>query len=656
MGELRHHRAVARWVRRAGALAVIVACALVTALGLATLPATPAAAAPVGCGYADSSANNGAYASTICWFDFTGFDEAQARSTAGQSMQVTLDGGYVATFTARFSDVAGTLPMSVERRSTPLETRFAFGSDAYRGVPGLHTLYSLPGFGGTMGGSLAFENIQIVDSLGAPVSGFSFVAADTEDNVSGESFAWSSDQPLNEIERLAPDGGWGCKAPVGLGTTDVSCAGTGVGATTEEGGKSTALLVAADTPTRFATQWITPARSGLAVGIQTANLTVVKQVSGRVDPADSFTVSITGSTATVLGTGTTGTGTSATTGTLNVLAGEQFTLTDSATVGTPANMANYDSSWSCTNTNAASTTVLPAGTELTQTVTPGAGDDITCTVTNTAKEAELTLVKSSTPSGPGAYAVGQVVTYSFLVTNTGDVTVDNLEVAETAFSGSGTMSTIVCPSAGHSLSPDEQVTCTATYKLTPADVDAGTLTNSAEATGDPVGFPSPASSGVSSTTLSITPSPALGLVKSASHVGSRAGETVTFTFVLTNLGNVSLTGPTVTETAFSGSGPMPVPVCPAGVILPGKSVTCTAGYVLTGPDVASGSLSNSATGSASAPGGATVAAASSVVVLIPDPPAAALALTGATLAWGGAAGAVLLLFCGVLLAVSRRPA
>jgi hypothetical protein len=67
---------------------------------------------------------------------------------------VTLDGGYTATFTLNLTDVAGTAPMNVERRSTPLETRFAFGTDAYRGVPGLDTLYSLPTVPALMGANL----------------------------------------------------------------------------------------------------------------------------------------------------------------------------------------------------------------------------------------------------------------------------------------------------------------------------------------------------------------------------------------------------------------------------------------------------------------------------------------------------------------------
>lgn len=647
----------ARVRRRIGRLAGAAALVLLAAvMPVAVGQAAPAAADPVGCGYADSSANNGLYASTICWFDFTDFDMAQARSVDGQPMQVTLDGGYVASFTVHFADVAGTVPMSVERRATPLETRFAFGTDAYRGVPGLHTLYSLPSPAGVKGGRLSFEDIQIVDSLGANVTGYSFVAADTEDNVLGESFAWSSDSALNEIERLAPAGGWGCKTPVGLGTTDVSCAGTGVGGTTTAGGKSTALLVAAESPTRFSAQWITGARSGLAVGIQTAKVTVVKQVASRVAPGDSFTVAITGSTGTVLDSATTGAAASASTDTLTVLAGEQFTLSDAAAVGSPTNLANYDATWSCTNANAASATVLPAGSALSQTLTPGAGDDITCTVTNAAKAAQLSLIKSSTPSTAAAYQAGQVVNYDFEIVNTGDVTVNNVQIDETAFSGTGSLGSISCPAAAATLDPTESATCTATYTLTQADVDSGSLVNTARVLGDPVGFPAPIASVTSTTTLVITAAPAVGLVKSAPNVGSRAGDAVDFEFAVTNLGNVSLANPVVTETSFSGSGPIPVPSCPIITLLPGQRVTCTASYVLTAADVAAGSLSNTADVSATAPGGAVVSASAAVVAPIPDPPLSGLALTGGGLTGAAVGAAGLLLAAGVVLAGRRRRA
>ena len=50
----------------------------------------------------------------------------------------------------------------------------------------------------------------------------------------------------------------------------------------------------------------------------------------------------------------------------------------------------------------------------------------------------------------------------------------------TTFSGSGALSPITC--ATTTLAPAAQTTCTASYTLTQADVDAGQLNNTATAT------------------------------------------------------------------------------------------------------------------------------------------------------------------------------
>ncbi|WP_157695301.1 DUF7927 domain-containing protein [Nakamurella panacisegetis] len=83
--------------------------------------------------------------------------------------------------------------------------------------------------------------------------------------------------------------------------------------------------------------------------------------------------------------------------------------------------------------------------------------------------------------------VGELVTYSFKITNTGNITLHNTAVQEGTFTGTGQLSAISCPAAAASLAPSASVTCTATYVATQADVDAGTINNTAAATGTPTG-------------------------------------------------------------------------------------------------------------------------------------------------------------------------
>ena len=411
--------------RRRGALAAALA-AVMLASGLSgvVLTAAPAATAATtqGCGYADGSPNNGRYAGAICWFDFSSFDEEAARSAAGQPMSLTLSGGYTATFTVKVTDVPGTNRMSIRPRETPVESRFAFGTDAYRRVPGSPVLYSQAAPGGTKGGKISFSDITVVDSSGTSMTGYSFVAVDAEDNVSGELFWWSSDQPITEIERLAPDGGWGCKSPTGLGTTTVACAGTGSGSTTTEGGKSTALLVAANTPSTFSTQWQTAAQSGIAIGIQTARLTLNTTVAGRVAPGDSFAVAIDSPEGTTVGTASTGTANTATTGSISVLprvgGSGAFTLRETAE-GSSSPLSGYDQAWMCTNATAGSATVLPSGAGTTKTVTPSIGDDISCTVTNTPVPVPMLSAWKSVVASEWPLRPGSTLAYTLHFANTG---------------------------------------------------------------------------------------------------------------------------------------------------------------------------------------------------------------------------------------------
>lgn len=91
----------------------------------------------------------------------------------------------------------------------------------------------------------------------------------------------------------------------------------------------------------------------------------------------------------------------------------------------------------------------------------------------------ISLVKSVAETA--LTSAGQVLHYSFLVTNTGDVTLAPVTVAETAFSGTGSAPAISCPAGAASLAAGASVTCTATYSVTQADIDAGSVTNTAVA-------------------------------------------------------------------------------------------------------------------------------------------------------------------------------
>lgn len=225
-----------------------------------------------------------------------------------------------------------------------------------------------------------------------------------------------------------------------------------------------------------------------------------------------------------------------------------------------------------------------------------------CAATNSALPS-LSLVKTVSPTSPTA--AGQSVTYSFLITNTGDETLAPVTVAETAFSGTGTAPVITCPAGAASLAPDASVTCAAPYVLTQADVDAGVIDNTAVAIGQPptgAAVDSPPADAV----VTISKAPALTLTKSAAPndtASFQVGQVITYSFVLANTGNVTLTNVHPIEGAFTGTGTLPDPVCPADAasLAPNTSVTCTAMYTVTQADVDAGSITNHATGTGTPP-------------------------------------------------------
>ncbi|MFA6576436.1 MAG: choice-of-anchor A family protein, partial [Nocardioides sp.] len=101
--------------------------------------------------------------------------------------------------------------------------------------------------------------------------------------------------------------------------------------------------------------------------------------------------------------------------------------------------------------------------------------------------------------------------------------------------------------------------------------------------------------------------PSISLDKTASAItdldgnGPDAGDTITYTFEVTNTGDVALDPVTVTDPMFPGL------TCPAGALAAGASVSCAPQtHTLTGADVTTGSVDNTAVAEGTSPGGTTV--------------------------------------------------
>jgi uncharacterized repeat protein (TIGR01451 family) len=87
-----------------------------------------------------------------------------------------------------------------------------------------------------------------------------------------------------------------------------------------------------------------------------------------------------------------------------------------------------------------------------------------------------------TPS-PATFAkAGDVIPYSFVITNSGNVPLAG------PFTVADNKVTVTCPSTS-SLAPGASITCTASYTITLADLKAGSVTNTATASGSYAGNP-----------------------------------------------------------------------------------------------------------------------------------------------------------------------
>ncbi|MBQ3359062.1 MAG: DUF11 domain-containing protein [Microbacterium sp.] len=280
------------------------------------------------------------------------------------------------------------------------------------------------------------------------------------------------------------------------------------------------------------------------------------------------------------------------------------------------------------------------------------------------RQPALSLVKSADIADPERVNAGDVVTYGFVITNTGNVTIRDVAVVEGEFTGTGALGEIECES-GDPLAPGDQLICSLPYTVTQDDVDAGTLSNTAIATGAGPAGTEPPSSPESTVELPAPAAPALSLVKSTEVTKvTAAGQVVGYTFTITNTGNVTARSVSVSEDSFSGRGDDLVVTCPADdTLLPGQVTECAATYTVVAADLDGSALVNTASARSVAPDGTGLASDPSTarivdVVTAPGSEAdeqagSGLAITGGTLAWGAAILAFGLLLAGAVLLTMR---
>jgi len=201
----------------------------------------------------------------------------------------------------------------------------------------------------------------------------------------------------------------------------------------------------------------------------------------------------------------------------------------------------------------------------------------------------IDLVKSAFPAQYGA--AGEQITYSYTVTNSGNVTLHNIGLTDSR------LGPVACLAA--TLAPGQSTTCLGFYLTTQADVDAGQIANAAIAVGDPPAGP-PVTDG-DTAVAQATHAPAIAERKTAFPLAFDApGEKITYSYTVTNSGNVTLHEVRLTDDRL---GPV---ACPVSALAPGQSMTCRADTLTTEAEVAKGQLANVATVTGDPPAGPPV--------------------------------------------------
>ncbi|MCK5924239.1 MAG: DUF11 domain-containing protein, partial [Methylococcales bacterium] len=240
----------------------------------------------------------------------------------------------------------------------------------------------------------------------------------------------------------------------------------------------------------------------------------------------------------------------------------------------------------------------------------------------------LSLIKSASEiedtNGDGVTNAGDTVLFTFSVENTGNVTLTDVTISDDLVSVMGG------PIASLAAGDIDDTTFTASYVLEVADINAGGVENTALVTGTPPALPdgtqpddvvdtsdtgtdqggdptvdpsttvpdpegtetdnplgvnpNTGDTGDDPTTVLIEPMPGLSVIKSVSSFDdanadgfANVGETVNYSFTVTNTGNVSLTNVTITDALVAIAGGPIVNLDP-GIT---DTTTFTASYDLT---------------------------------------------------------------------------
>ncbi len=202
-------------------------------------------------------------------------------------------------------------------------------------------------------------------------------------------------------------------------------------------------------------------------------------------------------------------------------------------------------------------------------------DDLVATDSDVVTANRIPSINLTKSVDSGTYgAASDLLTYTFIVDNPGNVTLSSVRLSDTL----ANLSAISCPDVTlpTTLDPGDQFTCTATRVIGQAAMDTGTISNNATTTGTGPGGQQVSDTDAAVSTVIADPSVSIDKVASPTIV-NLINQTVTYTFTVTNTGNQSLTNPRVTDNKPDMSAVTCTPaMSPTLTLAPGATMTCSA--------------------------------------------------------------------------------
>ena len=246
------------------------------------------------------------------------------------------------------------------------------------------------------------------------------------------------------------------------------------------------------------------------------------------------------------------------------------------------------------------------------------------TVTTLCQNNAIALIKTGVFNDTNAdncADVNETITYSFVVKNTGNTTISNIDIDDAMVNVIGGPIT---------LAPGQEDTAifTAVYLITQADIDLGSITNTAIVSGlNPAGVLITDTSDDDSflqddpTVITLCQNNAIALIKTGvfndvdGDQCADVKETITYTFMVKNTGNTTISGVDIEDAMVNVlGGPI--------TLVPGQEDTTTfsAIYLITQADIDTGSVTNTATVTGVTSAGVVVSDISDDDILTQDDP------------------------------------